>query len=172
MCNPVRPPALASLTPPVNGDFPPIEIRSVEESMCPTNRPGAKMSLFPAPNGSHLASTSSNRMRANSPRPPRRFHVSGIVSSFKLWSRTLTRQTCDLYSDIYNSIMSLRGQFLPEAISLSNKDCFPRARDAMVNQIKTLPLPEIPSYEYPRLPAWFQARSTPYYGKASIRCRG
>ena len=33
ICRPVRPPALASLMPPVRGDFPPTEMRSVEESM-------------------------------------------------------------------------------------------------------------------------------------------
>src|SRR5215207_5723470 len=112
ICRPVRPPALASLIPPVNGDLPPTEILSVDESICPTNRPGAKINLFPPPSGSHFASTSSSRMRAKSPRPPSRFHESGMDSWVRVCERTFTRQTWDLYSGIVHPIRKEKIQLL------------------------------------------------------------
>ncbi len=91
IASPVVPPALDSFTPPVSGDLPPIEMRSHEEMRCPTISPGAKMSLFFAPSGSQVAGTSSTRMRASKPRPPRCCHVSGVGCIVRTWVRVLIR---------------------------------------------------------------------------------
>ncbi len=61
--------------------------------MCPTSKPGEKISLLPAPSGSHFASTSSSRMRASKPRPPSLSQVGGTGSFVNSCVRVFTRQT-------------------------------------------------------------------------------
>ena len=67
----VKPPAFASLIPPVSGDFPPTLRRPEEGAGVPERRPGEITNLFFSRSGWHAASTSALTTADVNARPPR-----------------------------------------------------------------------------------------------------
>ena len=78
----IVPPALLSFIVPVSGLFAPTETLLVFAKLVPLKRPGATMSLFSGPRGSHVACTSALIMIEVRPLPPKPIYSCGTSSTF------------------------------------------------------------------------------------------